>query len=565
MRPVCLFLFILTFDEACVSADAIPRTEAADEGGPTTRGILHLPSFDRTSMLCTQGVGGSFSHHSRSTQNAVDLDTPNDRDQAVYAPSAGVARVHADLASGFGIHVNVDRLDGTYALVGHLKRAIVKDGAEVTEGTLLGIEGCTGNCSGDHVHLSLMEGDAAQPADRGTSVPMSLLLRERPQGEADLVDAADLVCGLPGGKSYASELTAVRRHPDGTLIQVSGDPRVYQLDGGAARHIADEGAFRALGYDFKDVVLVASEEMACYQDGATISSPADLAWMPPPGLRVGTLVREASRNDVYAVTAFGLMPVADWSTVLLLGYDPARIRFVADGTLQRSGLPIGDCTSGFGCVTKQKMSVCAVPFAFGAAEDGGYGGPGDDDNASGGTPEDSDGQQEARPADAGFDETEPDDVAPDGVSPDGGQPDGTTVGGGSGDGAGTPAAPRALHLNWITPFSAPAERITLSGEYRFADGSYGFVWHDLAETHGGPSVSYDLSGVGSGDTLRFSVEFEDGNGHVSWSCLAPFVPGTPEQGTKQGAATATVDGTNVPIQTADDPTSDGCGLMLMIP
>src|SRR3990167_9863130 len=115
-----------------------------DVGGGVTRGVLNLPVADRTRMLCTQGVGGEHSHHFRSTRNAVDLDTPNDRDQAVYAPSSGIARVHDDPASPFGIHVNVDRLDGTYAVIAHLKRVIVKDGAEVAEGTLIGIEGCTG-------------------------------------------------------------------------------------------------------------------------------------------------------------------------------------------------------------------------------------------------------------------------------------------------------------------------------------------------------------------------------------------------------------------------------------
>lgn len=539
----------------------VPVPEAplpADMGGAVTRGILNLPFADSVSALCTQGNDGDYSHDFRSTRYAVDLDTPNDRDQAVYAPSSGVARVHDDPASPFGIHVNVDRLDGTYTLSAHLKRAIVRDGAEVSEGTLIGIEGCTGACTGDHVHLALMEGDASQDAGRGLSVTMSLLLR-LPGGEMDLVDAADLACGLEDGARYASALAAVSRHPDGTLVQVPGDPRVYQLDGGAARHIVDEAAFHGLGYDFEDVVLVASEELSCYEQGTAIASGADLAWSPVPGLTVGTLVREASKSDVYAVSAFGLMPVDEWRTLLLLGYDSARIRFVADGTLAASGLPMGDCVSGFGCVTRAKMSTCAAALTFGAAEDGGIGGPGDGESVSDG-PQDEEEEEHDDGSDDGSADgggTPPADDPDAGPAPDGNDEDGTP----SGNDGGT----RTLHVSWQTPFQATATRITLSGEYRFADGSYGFPWHELEEVSDASTVDYALTGVGSGDTLRFSVEFVRADGSMSWSCIAPYDASQGLYGTRQGIASADVDGEDVPVVNADDPTSDGCGLILTVP
>lgn len=548
----CVVAMVTLLYEGCALPEPLPEespVSASDMGGAVTRGILNLPFADGVAALCTQGNGGDYSHDFRSTRFAVDLDTPNDRDQAVYAPSSGVARVHDDPSSPFGIHVCVDRLDGTCALVAHLKRAIVRDGAEVAEGTLVGIEGCTGACTGDHAHLALMEGDASLDASRLASVTMSLLVRLE-GGEMDLVDSSEMSCGVPDGARYASALAAAMRHPDGTLVQVPGDLRVYQLDGGAARHVLDEDAFHALGYDFRDVVLVAQEELSCYEAGTAIASLADLSWRAVPGLTVGTLVREASRSDVYAVTAFGLMPVEDWRTLLMLGYDPARVRFVADGTLARSGLPLGDCASGFGCVTRQVMSSCAAPLAFGSSEDGGIGG----EQGNGQEPEeevDDDGSE----GDGGGTPPAADPDA--GPAPDGGDDDGTP----SGNGGGT----RTLRVSWTTPFSAVAQRITLSGEYRFGDGSYGFAWHGLAEASGIATVAYEVAGAGSGDTLRFSAEYEMPDGQTSWSCIAPYDAAQGQYGTRQGIARADLDGESVPVDTADDPTSMGCGLVVEVP
>lgn len=119
---------------------------------------------------------------------------------------------------------------------------------------------------------------------------------------------------------------------------------------------------------------------------------------------------------------------------------------------------------------------------------------------------------------------------------------------------------RVLEVSWTTPFSATAASIELSGEYLFADGSYGFTWRTLASEAAAFKIEYEISGVGSGDTFRFSVEYIDSIGNKSWSCIAPY-----PSGTLQGKAAANVDGVNVTVSAADDSTSDGCGLILVVP
>jgi hypothetical protein len=670
MRYMIPFFLILTLPTACPSDPA----KGNDEGGASDPDLVQMPVPAGQSMFCTQGAGGVFSHRARSTLHAVDLDTPNDRKMEIYAPASGIAHVHADAPKiNFGNHVNIDLGNGHFVLVGHMDTVFVKDGEAVVAGELLGYEGCSGDCSGDHVHLGLLKGDASQPAERGLSVPMTLSISA--DGKPTTIAGDAMQCGVPGGTSYVSASPVVMRHPDGALVKTGDDPRVYQLVHGASRSIADESAFRALGYDFRDVLVVSAAELGCYDAGATISSPADLDWTPVSGLTTGTFVREASASDVYAVAPHGLMPVRDWSTFLLLGGDPDRIRFVPDGTLLASGFPIGDCVGNVGCIAPESVTTCGGALTFGTADDGGQGGagqtpdlgallslqdgqfgiayappiamdglwvkmqadragavvfpwaqvgfvsqapdiaavvdglrPGDEvryvvgmgdvagvyrscddlggqgdllvrygsqdlqgDIEAGFDPEgcvhrvtlpDANGQipNGGNDGQEGNGNADPDAGPSASLPPDGGESDGTGQPGGSGDGAAAAATLRELHLSWTTPFSATASLITLSGEYRFADGSYGFTWHDLAQASDAASIAYDLSGVGSGDTLRFSAQFTDESGHVSWSCIAPFPPGT-----LQGSARADVDGLSVQIEPADDPASDGCGLFLTIP
>lgn len=129
-------------------------------------------------------------------------------------------------------------------------------------------------------------------------------------------------------------------------------------------------------------------------------------------------------------------------------------------------------------------------------------------------------------------------------------------------GADTATAPadRTLAISWVSPFAVEEPSITLSGEFDRADGSYGFTWRDIAQATDAPSIAYQVSGVVSGDALRFSVEYVDAMGHVSWGCIAPY-----PSGTLQGTTTADVDGVAIPVETADDPTSNGCDLRVTVP
>lgn len=118
--------------------------------------------------------------------------------------------------------------------------------------------------------------------------------------------------------------------------------------------------------------------------------------------------------------------------------------------------------------------------------------------------------------------------------------------------------PASLVVTWTTPDGLPAERITLAGEYTHHGGTTE-TWRTLAENGGDASLVYTLVAPASGDRLRFSAEYVQ-QGRTSWSCLAPYPPGT-----VQGSVQAALDGVAVPVAATDDPSSDGCGLVLTVP
>ena len=186
-----------------------------DEGG--TVPIIQMPFAAGHTSQCTQGVNGDTSHHSTSTMYDVDFDTSNTSKQELRAPVSGVVRVHVEDASkNFGYHVCIDLGNGTYVVIGHMSDISVRDGTSVVAGELLGHEGCTGYCSGDHVHIGLHVGDARKMAQFGVSIPVCYMLSDKTaKTKPSAVESASLVCGIKSlgdsvnGHFYISALPSV--------------------------------------------------------------------------------------------------------------------------------------------------------------------------------------------------------------------------------------------------------------------------------------------------------------------------------------------------------------------
>lgn len=87
----------------------------------------------------------------------------------VYAADDGIVALVGSSSSGYGTYVVVAHAGGFDTLYGHLSTALVKPGQTVTQGTVVGLEGSTGNSTGPHLHFELRIG--GRPVDPTPYLP----------------------------------------------------------------------------------------------------------------------------------------------------------------------------------------------------------------------------------------------------------------------------------------------------------------------------------------------------------------------------------------------------------
>lgn len=91
------------------------------------------------------------------------IDFAGKENSNVIATGAGVV-VHSAPRSGYGNLVEIDHGDGYITRYAHLNEFIVAKGDIVKRGDAVGLMGCTGRCTGPHVHYEvLVNGRAVDP------------------------------------------------------------------------------------------------------------------------------------------------------------------------------------------------------------------------------------------------------------------------------------------------------------------------------------------------------------------------------------------------------------------
>jgi len=193
------------------------------EGTP----VINMPFEAGTSWLCTQGAKGTYSHKGNATMFDVDFDTPNLPSEMarLYAPVSGVAYTISS-STGFGNHINIDIGNGTYAIIAHMSQAAVITGQFVEMGEYIGRAGCSGNCSGTHVHFGVHSGDASKNGAYGKSIEANILAADITSGKyPEPISTEDLICGLVAGHKYQSQLPNSYNGEDQYLGNEPEDPQ----------------------------------------------------------------------------------------------------------------------------------------------------------------------------------------------------------------------------------------------------------------------------------------------------------------------------------------------------
>jgi murein DD-endopeptidase MepM/ murein hydrolase activator NlpD len=98
--------------------------------------------------------GGTISQYYSSYHLALDIAAP--AGSAVIAAAAGVVTWAGWKSNGGGLVIAIDHGNGIVTLYNHLGTMSVAAGATVTVGQSIGAVGCTGVCTGPHVHFEVI-------------------------------------------------------------------------------------------------------------------------------------------------------------------------------------------------------------------------------------------------------------------------------------------------------------------------------------------------------------------------------------------------------------------------
>ena len=142
---------------AAVCAVLICAAPAAAHTDSGTGLVLQWPA----NGLVTRGFG----YDGAEWHPGIDIGTLSSLEITAAGPGVVTATGYAQGFDGYGNIVLVDMGNGLEALYGHLSVIGVRVGEPVLVGQRLGLAGCTGWCTGTHLHFELREdGTAFDPA-----------------------------------------------------------------------------------------------------------------------------------------------------------------------------------------------------------------------------------------------------------------------------------------------------------------------------------------------------------------------------------------------------------------
>jgi murein DD-endopeptidase MepM/ murein hydrolase activator NlpD len=88
----------------------------------------------------------------------IDVDLYNNPSAPILAATSGVVTfAGGDPCCSYGLYVVVVSPGGVETLYAHLSSINVVQGQQVSQGDVLGYAGCTGYCTGNHLHFEVID------------------------------------------------------------------------------------------------------------------------------------------------------------------------------------------------------------------------------------------------------------------------------------------------------------------------------------------------------------------------------------------------------------------------
>lgn len=143
-----------------ISGGALPRHrqiagQSLRDGSASGRAVATLAWPSRGTL--TSRFGWRYRRH----HDGIDLAAP--RGTPFHAAAAGVVEF-AGWEGGYGRVIYINHGGGVVTLYGHASKILVEPGERVIKGQLIGRVGCTGSCTGSHLHFEVrVNGRATDP------------------------------------------------------------------------------------------------------------------------------------------------------------------------------------------------------------------------------------------------------------------------------------------------------------------------------------------------------------------------------------------------------------------
>ncbi len=128
-----------------------------DSGGPPPVSASE-PGPVASSGLIWPGYGPISSYMDGSHPLGIDIDLYNTPGAAIVAATSGtVIFAGGDPCCSYGYHVIIISPDGIETVYAHFSGLAVSAGQHVNQGDVIGYGGCTGYCTGNHLHFEVID------------------------------------------------------------------------------------------------------------------------------------------------------------------------------------------------------------------------------------------------------------------------------------------------------------------------------------------------------------------------------------------------------------------------
>ena len=169
-------------------------------------------------------------------RNHDGLDIAAPAGTAIRAAACGSVTI-AGTQSGYGNMVCITHNSSFSTCYAHMSRFAVSQGAQVRQGQVIGYVGCTGSCTGPHVHFETRVNGQAQD-------PRGYLDGAVPGGSASAAAAATGAAGGPGGATTTAQGGATASGGSAAAATGAAQAEWTPADGGRARRRTSPRPFR---------------------------------------------------------------------------------------------------------------------------------------------------------------------------------------------------------------------------------------------------------------------------------------------------------------------------------